>query len=154
MKERGFTMIELIITIAILSFGIIGVYSAFSPMVSLQRTISSRFVATYLAQEGFEIVRNIRDNTVWPSGLTRCTLGCQTDYKTGTLVPYNEQSPLNIDTNGFYGYGQGQATPFKRKIMVSQANNSDVLKVVVTVMWDYNGKPFEFEVEGYLYNYK
>jgi len=150
----GFTMIELIITIAILSFGIIGVYSAFAPVASLQYTISARFTAAYLAQEGFEITRNIRDNTVWPGGLTRCALGCQTDYKTGLLAPYNEQSYLNIDADGFYGYGQGQATQFKRKITVSQTGNSDALKVVVAVTWDYNGKPFEFETEGYLYNYR
>ena len=62
MKKNGFTIIELIITIAILSFGIIGVYGAFSPMVSLNSAIASKFTASQLAQEGFEVVRNIRDN--------------------------------------------------------------------------------------------
>jgi len=169
-KEKGFTLIELIITLAILSFGIIGVYSAFAPIVALSYTISSRMTAAYLAQEGFEIVRNVRDSNVlkihqgqrilWDNGLAHCALGCQADYKTGTsqqtfenaLKLYNESDHLRIDADGFYSYDQGAATIFTRKITITSAG--DGLKVVVEVFWNYNGKPFSFSTEGYLYNYK
>lgn len=155
-------MIELIITIAILSFGIIGVYGAFAPIANLQSTISSRFIAAYLAQEGFEITRNIRDSNTWPSGLTRCELGCQLDYTTGTkaqnfesmLKLYGEQNYLNVTSEGFYGYEQGKPTPFKRKITVAQTGNPDTLKVTVLVTWDQAGKQSSFETEGFLYNYQ
>lgn len=152
MKQHGFTLIELIITIAILSFGIIGVYGAFLPMAGLSGTILSRVTAAYLAQEGFEIVRNIRDSNPWPAGLNQCGLGCQTDYKTAALKPYNDQLYLNINADGFYGYDQGTATKFKRKITIIQAGSPDVLKVDVQVMWDYNGKPMNVEIISYLYN--
>ena len=171
-KQQGFTLIELIITLAILSFGIIGVYSAFAPIVALNYTISSRMSAVYLAQEGFEIARNVRDSNVlkihqgqriaWDDGLSRCALGCQADYKTQTrqqtfenaLKLYNESDHLRIDANGFYSYDQGMATIFTRKITITPAIGSDALKVVVEVFWNYNGKPFSFSTEGILYNYQ
>ncbi len=154
MKQFGFTLIELIITIAILSFGIIGVYSAFLPIANVQHTMASKVTAVYLAQEGFEIVRNIRDHNPWPAGLAQCSLGCQADYKMTTLKLYNEQSYLNISADGFYSYDQGNPTKFKRKITITQAGSPDVLKVDVLVMWDYNGKPMDFEITTYLYNVK
>ncbi len=173
MKERGFTMIELIVTLAILSFGIIGVYSAFTPLVYLTSNISSRLTAAYLAQEGMEIVRNIRDNNIiaaasnpgigWSDGLLECNLGCQADYKTATsaeqfdnqLKPYNETTYLSLDSDGLYSHDQGgTATKFKRNIIIEQdGSNVDALKVSVIVSWNYNSQPFSFEAQGYLYNW-
>lgn len=158
-------MVELIITIAVLSFGIIGVYNAFYPFIRLTGSISSRFTAAYLAQEGLEIVKNMRDNNfiahaTWSAGLTNCAAGCQGDYKTGTssqtsvnqLGPYNDNNFLKLNADGFYSYDQGTSTIFKRKITISQPSG-DILKIDTQVFWNYNGKPFNFETEEYLYNW-
>jgi len=163
---EGFTMVELIITIALLSFGIIGVYSAFSSSIILNYNISSRFTAAYLAQEGLEIMRNMRDNNfinkvAWSSGLTICSSGCQADYKTGTsaqtainqLQAYNPNNFLKLNSDGFYGYDTGTNTKFKRKIIITQPSGTDIFKVNVLVFWDYNGQSFNYETEGYLYNW-
>lgn len=162
---KGFTMIELIITIFVLSFGIIEVYSAFSGITGLTYNISPRFTAAYLTEEGMEIIRNIRDNNFvnnrsWDIGIINCDIGCQADYKTGTLSEtsfnilkdYNENNFLLLNSDGLYGYDQGNATRFKRKITTVK-EGSDILKVNVQVFWDYNGKPFIFETEGYLYDW-
>lgn len=153
MKQQGFTLIELVITIAVLSFGIIGVYGVFLPVVSLNATITSKFVAAELAKEGFEVVRNIRDNG-GAKTLLSCSLGCQLDYKTGTVKTYNESEYLNITADGFYGYGQGEVTKFKRKVTIIQAVSPDILKINVAVMWDQRGKPQQVETIGYLYNFQ
>lgn len=165
-KNDGFTMIELIIAIAILSFGIIGIYSAFSPIIALTYTISLRFNAAYLAQEGLEIIRNIRDNNFinndpFSAGLLSCSLGCQADYKTGTSVQtidnqlqtYNANNFLKINSDGFYSYDVGTDTRFKRKITIIQPLGVDNLKVDVQIFWDYNGQQFNYQTEGYLYNW-
>ncbi len=143
-------MIELTITIAILSFGIIGVYGAFSPMVRLNATIVSKFTASQLAQEGFELARNMRSN----KALLQCALGCRLDYRAGTLAAYDDSEYLNITADGFYGYEPGAATKFKRKITVTQAGSPDILKITAAVMWNDNGKSQTFETIGYLYNYQ
>lgn len=166
-NERGFTMVELIVTIAILSFGIIGLYSFSHPATLLTSNFSSRLTAAYLAQDALETVKNIRDNNIlsgnlWSQRLTGCTSGCQLDYKTETsietvsnqLKAYNDSTFLNINTDGFYSYDAGSATKFKRKITITQPSTStDILKVDVLVSWNYNGQPFTYNTIGYIYNY-
>lgn len=102
----GFTIIELIISIFILSVVTVGIFSTFSIMTILTSDTADRLTATYLAQEGMEIVRNIRDTNwlnmvagspagaTWVDGLTvagannpiNCdnssNHGCQVDYTT------------------------------------------------------------------------
>jgi prepilin-type N-terminal cleavage/methylation domain-containing protein len=169
--EKGFTIIELMVTIIMLSVGIIGAYSAFSPFVSLTYNISNRFEAAYLGQEGLEIVRNMRDNNVirstnnhmanWSDGLLECDLGCQLDYKTGTLAqtfanklkPYDPSEFLKINADNAYSYDDGTNTRFQRKVTITQESGPDILKVSVLVTWDYNGSPFNFETVEYLYNW-
>ncbi len=164
--EKGFTLIEIIISIAILSFGIIGVYATLLPIINATRVISSRLTAVYLAQEGLEVVRNIRDNNAialdeWSLGLTDCSLGCQADYKTGStaqaienqLQLYDSGTFLKINADGFYSYDAGEDTKFTRKITISQPGGADALTVTVSVAWDENGTPFTFEAEGSLYNW-
>jgi prepilin-type N-terminal cleavage/methylation domain-containing protein len=169
--SKGFTIIELMVAIVILSFGIMGAYGAFLPFINATYNISHKFTAVYLAQEGLEIVRNIRDTNFiksagsrsanWSDGLLECELGCQLDYKTGTLTEalpnklkaYDPSEFLKINEDGFYGYDSGVSTKFKRKVTIDNQLGADVLKVSVVVTWDYNNKPFSFETVGYLYNW-
>lgn len=164
--SKGFTIIELMVAIVILSFGIMGAYGAFFPFINATYAISYKFTGAYLAQEGLEVVRNIRDanfikSATWSDGLLECSLGCQLDYKTGTssetlsnkLKAYNPSEFLKINEAGLYGYDNGVNTKFKRKIIIDHQLGADVLKVSVIVTWDYNNKPFSFETVGYLYNW-
>jgi len=160
-NNKGFTIIELSVAIFILLIAIIGAYNAFTTMDKLTSNSSDRFVAAYLAQEGLEIIRNIRDTNwlkmetdptaTWMSGLydgnTDCTIiGCEADYKTsGTvespLYPWTERY-FYTNSNGFYTYNQESATKtkFKRKITITPLETAedvyDVMKVTVQVFWD------------------
>lgn len=170
--NKGFTIIELIISLFILTVAIIGIYSAFYTVAVQTDNISNRFTASYLAGEGMEIVRNVRDNNwlkstnpdnpiTWDNGLAICAQGCQADYKTGTtteaisLVPYSDLSYLSINNDGFYSYETNDATEtkFRRKIVINTVD-TDILKVTVTVYWpNGQGGEGELSVEGYLYNW-
>lgn len=170
MNNRGFTLIELVIAIFILVFAIIGVYNAFSTVVVLTTGASSRFTAAYLAQEGIEIVRNMRDNNWlnsldWKTGLsdvnTDCSNGCEADYKTGTsseVTPLRDYptggNKLKIDSNNFYSYDPtgGSETKFKRKIIITPQGDN-VLKVSVLITWKEKDENFEIGAEEYLYNW-
>ncbi len=157
-NNKAFTIIELVITIFILSVAVIGVYNAFSTMVVLTANASNRLTAAYLAQEGMELVRNIRDTNWtndydWRCGLAGvtgtcdvgnkdCTAGCEADYKTiatSPLTPYgvgvDAGRYLNIDTDGFYSYSTGTTiTKLKRKITITPLNDY-IMKVRVEVFW-------------------
>jgi len=158
----GFTVIEIIITIALLSFGILGIYSFFHPASLLASEFSFRIAASQLAQEGLEVVRNIRDSNVkkgflWSTGLLVCSDGCQADYQTfinGSLdqLPSYQDTFLKINADGFYSYETGSDTLFKRKITITSMD-ADSLRVEVAVTWNYHNKPFTFNTISYLYNY-
>jgi len=156
-------MIEMMASIAILALGIIVIYGIFSNFIVLTNTISSRLTAIYLAKEGMEIVRNIRDNNLvnddnWDKNLKNCGNGCQADYKTETSVEsnenkiknYNDNNYLNENADGFYSYDVGIPSKFKRKITIDDSLNS-VLKITVQVFWNYNEKQLSFELIDYLY---
>ena len=163
-QKKGFTLIEVTVSVVILVVGIIGIYTAFSRIVILTSGISNRLVAAYLAQEGIEIVRNIRDTNwveeaaSWNEGLTTCSGGCEADYKTGTLdedTPlrsYNGGDYLNIDSNNFYSYSVGDQAKYKRKITI-EVIDINTLKVTVWVGWEEKGKSYDFEAEEYIYDY-
>lgn len=164
--NKGFTILEVIIAISLLLFGIMGALAFFAPAIKLTGNFSYHAVADYLAQEGLEVVKNIRDNNIiqnitWSSGLSSCGAGCQLDYKTGTAVQTANNAlqaytgnPLNLNSEGFYSYDSGVATKFKRKITITQpfSGNMDILKVDVLLMWDYDGKPFIFTTIAYIYS--
>jgi prepilin-type N-terminal cleavage/methylation domain-containing protein len=153
--NKGFTIIELIISIFILAVSTVGVYSAFSIMNILTADAADRLTATYLAQEGMEIVRNIRDTNwlnagagaTWLDGLSACANGCEADYTTGTTAqfPYPMTNTtgdfLYINSNGFYNYAtSGTKTRFQRKIIVApipdaKGDSSYIVKVTVQVSW-------------------
>ena len=161
----GFTMIELMLAISILSLGIVAIFSVFYNTSVLSSAYSQRNIAIYLSKEGMEVARNIRDNNFinnlsWDKDIKNCDKGCQGDYKAGTaketsfskLQKYDSNNFLLLNSDGFYNYDAGTATRFKRKITTT-GEGKDVLKLNVEVLWDYNGKSYSFETEGYLYNW-
>lgn len=168
--EKGFTIAEVLISITVLSFGIILIYSAFTSIVNTTYTISARSGAIYLAQEGIEIIRNIRDNNFlkradnpnfsWSAGLMNgpCATGCMADYKTNhySQLLGNTDTFLSLNSDGFYSYDYGGLpTIFKRKILINPLEGtSDALKVQSMVTWDYNNQSYSFEASEYLYNWK
>jgi hypothetical protein len=179
--NKGFTMLEMIITVFVLITGILASYYLFSQIMVATSVASSRLTAAYLAQEGIEIIRNMRDTkwlqcqvgTVDTVGTDcwqvikdtfreqGCSFGCEADYTTGTgidgenlLAPYNG-NPLKIDADNFYSYSMvGTPTKFKRKITVApDPSHDDILEVSVLIEWQDRGKDYNFTSEEYLYNW-
>ena len=158
--RTGFTLIEIIIAILILSTAIIAVFNIFSVVNILTSDSMDHLIATYLAQEGMEIVRNIRDTNwlnmddcaadpncannpsyTWFDGLDSCANGCEADH-TSTSMLVKTGDPL-YNKDGFYGYNQTGASPtkFKRKIIITKVADVDgkddhIIKVKVEVSWD------------------
>lgn len=159
----GFTIIELIISIFVLSIAVVGIFAAFSVMVILTSDASDRLTAAYLAQEGMEVIRNMRDSnwlnmdtnpssgTTWDEYFSTCesTSGCEVDYTTAgnTPNPYNAQDYLKVDANGFYSYQSCSSSvsscwsKYKRKITITPIKDVDgksdhILMVKAQVFWD------------------
>lgn len=156
-KQKGFTLLEVVFTIGIITIGIVGIHNGLN--YAIEKTYEARefFVATYLAQEGIEIVKNIRDTNwieeaaEWNDGLTSCSSGCEADYSDSALSAYTGKNfYLNPSTN-FYEYDQpsGTKTNYKRKISID-SGTTDELKIVVEVYWDDN----TFTAKENIYNWR
>jgi len=133
-----------------LAVAVIGVYSAFSIVVILTLDNSDRFTAAYLAQEGIEIVRNIRDSNwvlgqeEWNAGFVDRDQGIEVDYLTRSgneIQPWiGDGNYLNIDVRGFYSYDTGPESKFKRKITIKHMSQESggAMLVSVEVTWQKN----------------
>lgn len=176
----GFTLLEVIVAIFILTVGIGGSFSLIQQTFFTVTMAQSRIIAAYLAQEGIEIVRNVRDNNwleqresfetpplpVWNEGLNSClspSSCCEADNETDTPSSYSPLTTVtgcafddlryfNIDGNGFYSYSSGDQTKFKRKIFI-ESISVDKMKVAVIVEWHDRGKTHQIEVVGHITNW-
>lgn len=173
-KNNGFTLMETVIATSILVIGVIGTFALITFTTSVSSLGSQKLVATYLAQEGIEIIRNIRDTNwlqesaaVWDEGLTTNCLGdvdnCTTT--TGCIVDYNDSlgpTPLLpvytgqflfLDGNALYNRaGTGSQTKFQRKIVI-ETEGSYILRVCSLVQWQAKGVSNTVSVKENLYNW-
>jgi prepilin-type N-terminal cleavage/methylation domain-containing protein len=63
-NNKGFTLVETLVAISIFSVSLIGLLNVLGSGISNTNYAKKKIVATYLAQEGIEYVRNIRDTYV------------------------------------------------------------------------------------------
>ena len=170
--RNGFTLIETLSAIFIILIGLVSGLSLITQTISFMSLASSKLVASYLTQEGIEIVRNIRDTNwlegsgnFWDEGLTGCSTGCIADYK-HSYDPSDQEDPdlpgysdqfLDVDSAGFYSYDPGTATKFQRKITINNGFDSEgisILNVSVVVNWQQAGKTNTVSAQEYLYNWR
>ncbi len=166
-NQKGFTLLELIVTIFVIIVGLIGTYNMAQYPLSRVSVSTNRLKAAYLAQEGVEIVRNIRDTNWieednWKTGLDICDPSskyCEAEYDDSDLTPHlNSEDPGELkinNTNNFYNYLSGSLSGFTRKIEIEDTTDDqgeNILKVVVTVNW--RGKEGGlFKLQENLYDY-
>jgi prepilin-type N-terminal cleavage/methylation domain-containing protein len=63
-NKKGFTLVETLVALAIFSISIIGMMTVLSSGLSDSLSAKKKLTATFLAQEGIEYMRNIRDTYV------------------------------------------------------------------------------------------
>ena len=167
--NKGFTLVEFLITISVVSVGIVGA------LISIQQGIvaidyaENKLTGAMLAQEGVEIIKNIRDTnliennyvvaTAWNEGLgvgdfevgynnltlvqPACSPSC--DYDSSQL------RFLRLSNGEHYNYSSGPNTAFKRKISITQIG-SEQYDVDVVVYWrKRGGGNYEIILKQYLY---
>ena len=159
--QRGFTLIEVLVAIFIITVGAGGTIALIQKTLSFTSNAALQLRASYLAQEGMEIVRNIRDTNFikihkgvegsnWDDGLTECETGCQADYTYNALIAY-EDTLLQL-ASGIYSYTASKDSLFKRRItIIKQGNNK--MDILVEVLWEERGRSHNVTAATELYNW-
>ena len=169
--NNGFTIVESLVAITILVLVITGAASAIQVGTSSYIFSKNQVIAFYLAQEGFEQIRNMRDenglkNQNWLTGISAissdpCYFGnaCIVD-PVNSNVPTRCSAPgscplLRQDvTTGLFGYNLAwPVTIFRREIILTQIN-ADEISVVVTIDWSKGLVNRQFKARENLLNWQ
>jgi len=154
--QRGFTLVESMIAVGLIVTGVMGILTLISRSLGFSGLAYNRLVAANLAQEGVEVVRNMRDTNwlnqqTWDNGLSDGTY--QVTYASQTLQGYADQ-PLLLDENtGLFNYETGKEMLYKRKIELTHMSRNE-LRVRVTISWiGRGGGKFDTVIEDHLFNW-
>jgi len=151
---RGFTIVESLVAIAILVLVITGTASAIQTGISSYIFSKNQIIAFYLAQEGFEQIRNMRDENSlrgqnWLTNVSAnssdpCYFGnaCKVEPVFSSVATECGGGPGNCpilrqSPSGFFGYNTDSSwtdTVFRREIVLTQIN-ADEVSILVTVDW-------------------
>jgi prepilin-type N-terminal cleavage/methylation domain-containing protein len=148
-NKKGFSLLEVIISAFVLSVGITAVLGLMASNIKYSIDSRNSIIASELAQEGAELVRNIRDNNFLSSPsypfleLTNANGLCidkNTDTKGDPSLSCSNGNRLYYQSN-FYSHNgtSGNETKFYRKINIADDSSGSGGKLVTsTVWWDGN----------------
>ena len=150
--QRGFSFIESMLAVFLVSVGLLVALKLLTAGLKNSMDARNQFTASLLAQEGVELVRNVRDNN-WVdnnpvtgsfNGLNESTqnnTNCAIDYNT-SLNCSSPDNTLNLNSN-YYDHNGGSATKYKRRILLNYDTtpNPNYLVVTSMVTWGTNSFP-------------
>lgn len=148
-KKSGFTFIETLVAVGILTIALASPLMLASSSIRLAGLAKDKFIASYLAAEAVEYVKNVRDGNAldseaesWLDNLGPC-LGpnsCEIDVtKAVTRSCGAGCSKIKYDENsGLYQYDNGEETKFTRVAEIEELVQNQEAKITVTVSWDGN----------------
>lgn len=158
LSRRGFTLVETLVAIAILMIAIAG------PLVIATKGLTSalyskdQMIASFLAQESMEVIKNVHDNNIagsgvqnWLANLSGCTeenpcdaSGINTS-RIQTDCPDDGCPVYYSGSSGYNAYGDGDQTQFSRRFWIDQIRAEEQL-VHVVVTWKVGSVPFEIHL--------
>lgn len=165
-NKKGFSVLEVTMALGIITTGLMGVFSLVLQNLQVQTINKDYLVASMLAQEGLELVRNVRDtnflqNRTFSSGLLP-------DGANSTITVDNDGPPnVNIqnvadmaaavlyldNTNKVFHHDSSgsSATIYHRLITIVE--HTDYLEVHSNVQWAERGRTHNYEAVTNLYNW-
>lgn len=161
---KGFTLLETLVAVAILIMSLLGPFSIAQQSLKSAYYARDQVTAYYLAQEGIEFVRAVRDQNYltgndWLVGIdTTCTgVPCVVDYPNFTYAacPNGVCPPLKVsNTGGLFNNESGTVSPFTRQVMLTTSPTNPALMIVsVTISWKSAGVSRIFTLQERIFNW-
>ena len=166
LHASGFSLLETLVAVGILIGAVLGPLSLASSSINAASLAKNQIIATNLAAEAMEIVRNKRDSNIfqgsdWLFGLTSCAEpeSCFVDipqippydYDIESCAPACPALKRNPDT-GLFNVQTGEDMGFIRKITITYLA-SDEIKVQVEISWKEKNSISSFVLETYLFRW-
>lgn len=156
--QFGLTIVEVLVTLSILSLVLTAVSGSILSSFDVAKTAQNSFIASGLVQEGFEIVRNIRDAgfiggsdlSILPNGIYRIQWNDASLAQSAGAI--DGEPTLKIDQSGLWSYSGANDSGFRRIVVVSGDNNRKT--IAVSVAWRERGRDKILTSEAVLYNWR
>ena len=137
--QAAFTLIEMLVVVFVVGIGLVGALSFFNINLNNQFEAKNELIAAGLAQEGADLVRNIRDynllnSKAWDFNLAGCT---KIDfYSLANHQCSNVGTAVCVDANNrYYQCASGNAV-FTRSVSVGNVGADGSRKITCTVSWN------------------
>ena len=162
-------MLEVIISLGIMTVGMMGIFSLVAQNNLIYNTNKNRFIAVALAQEGAELVRNYRDSNWLQGEAWDNEVKNDGDYIIDAYTILDDtvdniaDARLYRDSNNKYVHvsAGNTATPFYRLIQVTEEQPSaaicpagSCLKVRSWVRWNERGIDYDYYVDVLMYKWQ
>jgi len=167
-KSNAFTLVEVLIAITILTIGILSGFILVTRALYNVAVIKDRLTASFLAQEGIELTRQIRDSNFlrilngesadWRDGLgagsyiIESKAGSDESIQLVSITPSEAPDFFYNDTLKIYNYSTGEPTNFNMEIKITTIND-DEIRVESIMQWKTRTIDFDLIVEDHLYNW-
>lgn len=163
--KEGFSLIETLAVLFVISMALLGIVSLINQNIQVQNINKNNLIASSLAQEGIELIRNVRDAN-WLNSQAFDTYlsddSYQIDYRDNMPTPTTNISQTKLYLkDGFYVHDSGSETGltptiFSRQITIKRLNDSNgkPLQVRSLVSWTDHNKPYRYELQTLLYDWR
>jgi type II secretory pathway pseudopilin PulG len=146
-KNKGFTLVETLVAISIFTVSILGLISILASGVSDISYAKQKIVASYLAQEGIEYVRNMRDTAVLYPSVGQTAQDMWNTFTSGLpkTIPCSDSS-CPVFSSDF--------PSFIREIKMSSVSGTlDEVKITSTVTWTQGSGNYNITFSEDLFNW-
>lgn len=120
-NNKGFGLLEVLVSISVVIVGILPMVNLFNSVLARERDTENKLKAIYFAQEGIEIVRQIRD----------------TNWKKGDAWDYEPESGNSFFDESEWEIRMDDCSSFKFKDFKLEASDSSNTKIYYA-----GGKPY------------
>ena len=163
--KSGFSIIEIIVALFIISIGMIGVLSLIVQNIQSQNVNKGALIAAQLAQEGIELIRHTRDSNwaaaqAWNTNLAPGHYIIDYRLAAPRAISFSNQEHLRQDATGYY-YNPDLSTDlnpdsgYARTIdIVANPGNASSIYVKAAISWSDHNKNFSYVVDTILYDWK
>ncbi|MDA3840719.1 MAG: type II secretion system protein [Patescibacteria group bacterium] len=167
-NKRGFSLMEIIVVLAMFSFGLVGISSLMLMTMRAESLNAGYLKASLFAQEGLELVRGYRDENWLNSSLPdwddnfggtdrTFTIYYGDSITTNDVASINDSDTILRYNGNFYDHVAGGApSTYRRLITVSDCtpSSSDCWEVESRVNWVTSGKSNDYIAKTLLYNWR
>lgn len=163
-SKEGFSILEVVIAIFIIAMGLIGILSLVEQNLQVKYINKNGIIASMLAQEGLELVRNIRDTNWllgidWDNGISNGgvkTFRISYTGKSSIADVSGIDDPsakLFVTPDGYYAnVATALPTPFSRVIITS--DHGDYLDAICLIRFKKGASNYDYIAQTQIYNWK